>query len=190
MTNIIIAYHSGYGHTAKVAEAVSEGVKETGALSTLLKVDTIKEEDWEKLDKADAIIFGAPTYMGGVSGQFKTFIDATSKKWGAQLWKNKITAGFTNSASYSGDKLSSIQQIFHFSMQHGMIWVGQAELAPNFSAGQIPNNDMKNRVGSFSGLMTQANHTESADTAPPKGDIETAKLFGKRVAEITQKFIK
>jgi multimeric flavodoxin WrbA len=36
---------------------------------------------WEKLDAADAIVFGTPTYMGGPSWQFKRFADASSKAW-------------------------------------------------------------------------------------------------------------
>jgi hypothetical protein len=71
-----------------------------------------------------------------------------------------------------------------------MIWVGQAEQAPSFSDGQLPDDNMHNRLGSFSGLMTQANHTSSPDKAPPRGDLETASLFGKRIAEIARKFAK
>lgn len=190
MFQIAIIYHSGYGHTAKVAEAVEKGAKGAGALTHLLKADILKESDWEILDKADGIIFGAPTYMAGVSAQFKTFIDATSKRWMTQSWKNKIAGGFTNSASYSGDKLASIQQLFHLAMQHGMIWVGQAEVSPSFSDNQLPDFNDLNRVGSYSGLMTQANHTSSAEIAPPKGDIETASLYGKRIADMAMKLAK
>jgi len=190
MVSIAIIYHSGYGHTAKVAEAIAQGAKSNANEVTVIKADVIKDSDWDVLDKVDAIIFGAPTYMGSVSGPFKVFMDATSKKWGEQKWKNKIAAGFTNSASYSGDKLCSIQQIFHLAMQHGMIWVGQAEQAPSFSDDQIPDFKMHNRLGSFSGLMTQANHTSSPEKSPPQGDLETASLFGKRIAEITSRFVK
>jgi len=33
------------------------------------------------LNAADAIVFGTPTYMGGYSAQFKTFIDACGGIW-------------------------------------------------------------------------------------------------------------
>lgn len=39
------------------------------------------EEFLNKLDTADSIIFGSPTYMGMVSGQMKCFLDATSSRW-------------------------------------------------------------------------------------------------------------
>jgi len=185
---ISVVYHSGYGHTAKVAEAVASGAKVDGVTVNLLKADALSDADWATLDASHAIIFGAPTYMGGVSAQFKTFIDATSKRWFTLAWKDKIAAGFTNSGSYSGDKLSSLQQLMILAMQHGMIWVGQAESAPQLGGTEVPSLDAINRVGSFSGLMTQANAKSPADIMPPAGDLETARRFGKRVAETTKRF--
>lgn len=74
--NAVVVYHSGYGHTKRVAEAVAEG-----AGATLLAIDAdgvLPEPGWGALDAADAIIFGSPTYMGGPSWQFKKFADETS----------------------------------------------------------------------------------------------------------------
>lgn len=186
---VSVVYHSGYGHTAKVAEAVAAGAKLAADTTVhLLKADTLTDAEWETLDKSDAIIMGAPTYMGGVSAPFKAFIDASSKRWFTFAWKDKIAAGFTNSASYSGDKLASLQQLMILAMQQGMIWVGNAEMPPQLGGTDTMPMDAINRVGSFSGLMTQSNALSGADIVPPSGDIETAKRFGKRVAEITAKF--
>lgn len=184
---ISIVYHSGYGHTEKVANAVAEGVKNTGAQINMIKAEKVSDSDWQTLDSSDAIIFGTPTYMGGVSAPFKAFIDAASKKWMERKWKDKIAAGFTNSGSYSGDKLSSLQQLMVNAMQHGMIWVGQGEMPPQNKGVDGAKSSDINRLGSFSGLMTQANN-DNPEITPPAGDIETAKLFGKRVANITMKF--
>ena len=60
MQNIAVVYYSGYGHTKLVAEKVAQG-----AHADLISIDNegnITEQEWEKLDAADAIIFGAPTY--------------------------------------------------------------------------------------------------------------------------------
>lgn len=184
--SIAIVYHSGYGHTAKVAETIADGVTTAGATATLIQADTITDAQWDTLDAADAIIFGAPTYMGGLSGPFKVFIDATSRKWGDQKWQNKIAAGFTNSASYSGDKSGSLQQLVTLAMQHGMIWVGQAERAPQFGADEMPDLDKINRLGSWTGLMTQSNHAAPADVVPGPGDLETARRFGHRIVTIAR----
>ena len=104
MSKIVIVYHSGYGHTKKVAEAVLAGAHEAGADAKLMPVGELDDAAWAELDAADAIIFGAPTYMGGPSADFKKFADASSKPWFAQKWKDKIAAGFTNSATMNGDK--------------------------------------------------------------------------------------
>ncbi|MDF2965197.1 MAG: NADPH-dependent reductase [Rickettsiaceae bacterium] len=189
--SIIIAYHSGYGHTEKVAKAVASGAEALNNTAvSLLNITNITEKDWEELDKADAIIFGCPTYMGGVSAKFKEFIDQTSKRWYNQSWKNKIAAGFTNSSTYSGDKLNTLFQLAVNAMQHGMIWVGLGLLPASAKGVEGPDSNQINRIGSYIGLATQANGGEPPEVAPPHGDLETAKLFGKRVAEVTQQFAK
>lgn len=102
MQNIAVVYYSGYGHTKLVAEKVAQG-----AHADLISIDNegnITEQEWEKLDAADAIIFGAPTYMGGAPWQFKKFADASSKAWFTRKWQDKVFGGFTNSASLNGDK--------------------------------------------------------------------------------------
>lgn len=185
--SICIVYHSGYGHTAKVADAVAEGAKQGGAGVQLCRIDgegNLPEASWTELDKADAIIFGTPTYMGGPSWQFKKFADMTAKRWFALGWKNKVAAGFTNSGSASGDKLATLHQLMTLALQHAMIWVGFDQMPPQPKGTAMPTTDDVNRIGSFSGLMTQSNN-ESPEVVPPKGDIESAKLFGQRIAKVT-----
>ena len=185
MTKVAVVFHSGYGHTVKQAEAVAKG-----ANGTLVAIDAegnITDAQWETLNAADAIVFGSPTYMGTVSWQFKKFADASSKPWFTQQWKDKIFGGFTNSATMNGDKLSTLHYLFTLSMQHSMIWVGTGLMPSNSKAAQ--RNDI-NFVGSFAGLMAQSPSDSSPEEGPPPGDLETAKLFGKRVAETADKFKK
>ena len=187
--NITIVYHSGYGHTAKIALAILQGAKKLeGSNVELINVSEMNEQAWEKLDHSHAIIFGCPTYMGGVSAKFKEFIDSTSGRWMEQKWKDKIGAGFTNSGSYSGDKLSSLFSLTLNAMQHGMIWVGNAMMSASVKGIEGPNSDQLNRVGSWLGVAAQSNN-ESPEVSPPAGDIETAKLFGERIAKITKQFL-
>jgi len=186
MASIAIVFHSGYGHTAAVAESVREGAAAVaGASVSLIRVQndgTIAEAEWAALDAADAIVFGAPTYMGGASGPFKTFIDATSKAWMKQAWKDKFAAGFTNSGSWAGDKQVTLIQFVTLAAQHGMLWIPPA-MFPGFNSSKGSIGDL-NRTGHFLGLGTQANVDEGADVAPPAADHETARAFGRRVAEI------
>ncbi len=177
MSQIVIVYHSGYGHTKKVAEAVAES-----SGGTLLAIDAggnLPDGSWEQLAAAKAIVFGSPTYMGSVSWQFKKFADASSKPWYSQQWKNKLAAGFTNSASMNGDKLSTLHYFFTLSQQHGMLWVGTGLMPANTK--ESTRNDI-NYVASSAGLMTATPSNASVDEMVP-GDIATARAFGQRVAQ-------
>ncbi|CAG4905211.1 flavodoxin family protein [Paraburkholderia gardini] len=185
MSKIVIVYHSGYGHTKKVAEAVLAGTLDAGAEAKLVAVGELDEAAWAELDAADGIIFGAPTYMGGASADFKKFADASSKPWLTQSWKDKIAAGFTNSATMNGDKFSTIQYFISLAMQHGMIWAGMGIMPSNTKA--ATRNDL-NYVGGYAGLLTQSPADASAEEAPPQGDLDTAKAFGARVAAVTARW--
>ena len=182
MSKIAIVFHSGYGHTRRMAESVAAGAG--GELIAIDAEGNLSEAQWATLGAADAIIFGSPTYMGSVSWQFKKFADASSKPWFSQAWKNKIAAGFTNSATMNGDKLSTLHYMFTLSQQHSMIWVGTGMMPSNSKAAR--RNDL-NYVGSFSGAMAQSPSDASPDEMLP-GDLETARQFGARVAEVATKF--
>ncbi|HEY6896505.1 MAG TPA: flavodoxin family protein [Rhodocyclaceae bacterium] len=185
MSKIVIAYHSGFGHTARQAQSVLDGVLSVpGSEGSLLAVDAIDDAGWAALAAADGIVFGAPTYMGSASAKFKEFMDASSKPWYTQDWKDKVAAGFTNSASQSGDKLNTLLQMMVFANQHAMIWVGLG-LMPgnNHSGGSL---DDLNRLGSFSGAMAQSNADQGAE-AMRDSDLKTAAHLGARVATMAQK---
>ncbi|MEU9289975.1 flavodoxin family protein [Streptomyces sp. NPDC048275] len=77
---VAIAFHSGYGHTAVLAEAVRRGAEKAGAHVAFIQVDATTDEQWSELDAADAVIFGTPTYMGGASAGFRKFAQATSRR--------------------------------------------------------------------------------------------------------------
>lgn len=182
MPEIVVVFHSGYGHTQRMAQAVAQG-----AGARLLAIDAdgnLPPGGWEQLQAADAIIFGTPTYMGSVSWQFKKFADASSRPWYAQAWKDKLAAGFTNSAGMSGDKQGTLLTLFTLAMQHGMIWVSQG-LMPSNTRGA--KRDDVNYLVSYSGAIAQSPSDAGAD-AMSAGDLETARLFGERVAAIAARF--
>lgn len=187
---LAIAYHSGYGHTEVIAKAIERGAEEAGADVALIKVGQdglVADNGWQLLESADAIIFGAPTYMGSASGQFKTFMDASAKPWFGQKWKDKLAGGFTVSGSMSGDKLSTIQQLVVFAGQHGMVWVSQGILPAQSDVPHQRGEDSINRLGSFLGVMAQAENLAS-DVTPPKGDVKSAELYGVRITEAAKRW--
>lgn len=177
----VVVYHSGYGHTQRVAEAVAGGAE-----AALLPIDAeghLSADGWAQLAAADAIIFGAPTYMGSPSWQFKKFADTSSKAWFSRAWQDKVFGGFTNSASLNGDKQVSLIALQTLASQHGGIWVSLGLLPSNTLAA---TRDDINNLGGSVGLLVQSPSDAGAD-AIPAGDIETARRYGQRVADIARR---
>lgn len=183
---IAIIYHSGYGHTKVLAQAVAQGVQAEGANAVLLSVSDLESFDWDQVARAQGVVFGSPTYMGGVSAPFKAFMDASSNIWAEQGWKDKLAAGFTNSASQSGDKLNTLIQLSVFAAQHGMNWISLGLLPGNNSSQSSPED--LNRLGSFLGAMAQSNADQPADLTPPEADRKTAAVLGQRIAQAASRW--
>lgn len=192
MTRLVVVFQSGRGHTAKLADALVQGaltVDGVDCTAHRLSWDDVKQgrytndELYASLDACDGILFGCATYMGSGSALFKTFLEAAFRScWLEQRWKDKIAAGFTNSASQSGDKLSTLMQLAVFAMQMGMIWVGVSDLpGNNWSGGS--RSDI-NRLGAWMGAMGQSHADEDS---PSIGDLDTAHRYGARVALIARR---
>jgi NAD(P)H dehydrogenase (quinone) len=183
MPRIAIAYHSGYGHNEVLARSVAQGVRDAGGEVDLLKIEDAGQDFGPFVDavtRADAVIFGAPTYMGDVSAAFKAFAEASSRAFAVGAWKDKLAAGFTVSHSFSGDKAHALESLAILAAQHGMNWINLGVPPPAVTAAER-GPDTLNRVGSFVGLAAQADNA-SPDISPPAGDRETARLLGERVA--------
>ena len=178
---VFIIYHSGYGHTKVQAEAVLSGASSVDGVDAELIDAKEAAGDLDKIDQADAIIFGSPTYMGTISAEFKSFMDASSSKWMAQSWKNKIAGGFTNSSSQSGDKTGTLQALSVFAAQHGMVWVG-LDLPPGNNSSE-GSDDNLNRMGASLGAMAQSLADKGPDVTPPDADQRTARYYGERIAQ-------
>ena len=194
MAKIAVIYHSLYGHTKLQAEAVLRGAQGVEDVTATLYTAEEAAAKLDELDAADAMIFGAPTYMGSMSAGMKTFLEAAAKKWFTLAWKDKVAGAFTNSSSFSGDKLNTLVGLVINAMQHGMIYVGtgmmpSANRPEEMNSIQGPGPEAHNRVGSFTGPMAASFQVHPPD-APVKGDIETAELYGQRVAEITKRFLR
>ncbi|MGH2371732.1 MAG: flavodoxin family protein [Chloroflexota bacterium] len=184
---VAIAYHSGYGHTAKQADAVARGARSVPETQvTMIDVQDLADEHWRLLDGADAIVFGAPTYMGGPSGVFKTFADATAAVWVEQRWRDKLAAGFTNSGHMQGDKLNTLVSFALLAAQHGMHWVNLG-LKGGWDTSTGSPEDL-NRLGGWLGAMAQSNKDQGADVVPPSSDLRTAEALGRRVASVAHQY--
>lgn len=179
---IAVVYFSGYGHTKRVAEELA-----AAAGAELIAIDAegnVPEAGWAALDAANTIVFGSPTYMGGPAWQFKKFADATSKAWFTRAWQDKLFAGFTNSASFNGDKAATLIYLQTLASQHGGLWISLGMLPANTKA--ATRGDVNNLGGSV-GLLVQSPADASVDEIP-SGDLATARQFGERIAALTARF--
>ncbi len=185
-----VVYHSGFGHTAKQANAVLEGMRKVdGVDAVIIEAGELADGNaagWTTLDEANAIAFGCPTYMGSPSAGLKAFMEATSGRWMEQKWADKLAAGFTNSGSMNGDKQNTLIDIATFAAQHGMNWITLGLMPGNNHSGG--SNDDINRLGACLGAMAQSNVDQGPEDCPPASDLETARHLGLRVAEAAKRW--
>ena len=201
--NILVVFHSLYGHTYKMAEAVSEGAREVeGAGVELMRVEeTIPEEtleeigakeaqkqfehipvaDVEDLKDRDAVIFGTPTRYGDMTGQMRNFLDQTG-----ELWQNGDLVGvvgsvFTSTATQHGGQESTILSFYTTLLHHGMVIVG----LPYAFEGLFESEEISG--GSPYGASTIAG--PSGERNPSENELEGARYQGKHVAKITKKMV-
>jgi len=180
---LVVAYHSGFGHTAVLAEAVAAGIRDEGAQVTLITVGAMADDDWDTLDGADGIVFGTATYMGNVSAAFQAFAEKTGRRCQNGTWRDKVSAGFTNSGAKAGDKMHTLTSLAVFAAQHHMHWVNLGLAAGwNSSAG---SEDDLNRLGFWLGAGGQSDVGAGADQVH-SSDVATCRLLGRRVALVTR----
>ena len=185
---IAIVYASRQGHTKMQAEAVARGAAAAGAKVKLFESATAIKK-MSELDAAAAIVIGTPTYMGNISSEIKLFMENCVSRWFSRVWSDKVAGGFTCSASFSGDKVNTMQGICLFALQMGMIWVGENQLAAanlpdEYESIEGPGSKAWNRNNASIGPMASVFHVGIPE-APACGDLETAEAYGRRISEIT-----
>jgi NAD(P)H dehydrogenase (quinone) len=183
---VAVAYHSGFGHTAVLADAVAAGARGAGAAVELVMVDQMTDDCWRTLDETDAIIFGSPTYMGNVSAGFQAFTEKTGRRCVDGTWRDKVAAGFTNSGAKSGDKLSSLISLAVFAAQHHMHWVNLG-LGPGWNSSSSSDQDL-NRLGFWLGAAAATDVDAGPDQVHPS-DLQTCRHLGQRVGEVTRQLM-
>ena len=114
MKTVAIIYYSRQGHTQFIAQQIQIGILSHHNI----KADLLNAEDLierpEILIQYDGLIWGSPTYLGGVSSKLKQLMDATGPLWKKQNFKGKLAAGFTVSSLPAGDKQSTLISILPF----------------------------------------------------------------------------
>jgi NAD(P)H dehydrogenase (quinone) len=180
---VVIAYHSGFGHTAVLADSVAAGAREAGANVSVIAVDRMDDTDWDILDRADGIIFGSATYMGNVSAGFQAFAEQTGRRCLNGTWRDKIAAGFTNSGAKSGDKVNTLVSLAVFAAQHHMHWINLG-LGAGWNSSTGTEKDL-NRLGFWLGAGAQTDVDANPHQVHPS-DVRTCHHLGHRVALVTR----
>lgn len=151
-------------------------INQSNTLSINVRSIDINNYNITDLISADTIIFGCHTIMGGVSSEFKLFMEYLDGSWQNQVLKDKFAAGFTTGHSRF-DKTGTLQELSMFSAMHSMVWISQGHIAENSEY-----NTLKiNRLNMYLGLASEPN----IDRDDREADNRTAYLFGRRIAKIT-----
>jgi NAD(P)H dehydrogenase (quinone) len=196
MANVLVLYYSSYGHIERMATAVAEGARSTGAKVDVKRVpETLPEEltrklgykldqpaplaTVEELPQYDAIIFGTGTRYGNMTAQMKTFIDATGSLWMRGALIGKVGSVFSSSATQHGGQESTILTFHPVLLHLGMIIVGM----PYSFQGQMGVGEVMG--GSPYGASTIA--AGDGSRQPSKIELEGASFQGRHVAEIAAK---
>ncbi|AYG65979.1 MULTISPECIES: NAD(P)H:quinone oxidoreductase type IV [unclassified Rhizobium] len=196
MAKVLVLYYSSYGHIEKMAYAVAEGAKSTGAEVTVKRVPELVPEEVAKasyfkmdqeapvatpdeLAEYDAIIVGAGTRFGTVASQMRNFWDQTGGLWFSGKLVGKVGSAFTSSATQHGGQESTILGFIPTFLHQGMIVVG----LPYAFQGQMGTEEVKG--GSPYGASTITNGDGSRQ--PSEIELEAAKYQGAHVAKIAAK---
>ena len=124
--NILITYHSDYGSTEKMAQAISAGclaVDPSASMQLKQATDTTPND----LLVADVIFLGTPVHMGSMAWPMKKLIDATSKLWMENLLEGKVGGVFACSGGLGGAGGGAEQTLIALHsllLEHGMISIG------------------------------------------------------------------
>lgn len=149
---VAIVIYSLYGHIAKLAEGVKNGVSAGGGTATIYQIQETLSEDILKLVRApprpdypillpddmvnfDAFLFGVPTRYGNFPVQWKAFWDATGPLWSKSLLAGKMCGVFTSTGTQGGGQEVTISNTLSTFVHHGMIYVplGYKDTFPQLS---------------------------------------------------------
>jgi NAD(P)H dehydrogenase (quinone) len=196
MAKVLVLYYSAYGHIEKMAEAVAEGARETGATVDIRRVPElvppeVAKASHFKLDQAapvasiaeladyDAIIVGTGTRFGRISSQMASFLDQAGGLWARGALNGKVGAAFSSTATQHGGQETTLFSIITNLLHFGLIIVG----LPYSFQGQSRLDEITG--GSPYGATTIAGGDGSRQ--PSENELAGARFQGRHVAEIATK---
>ncbi len=131
---ILIAYHSDYGSTEKMAQAIAAGAQ-AAIPESMITLQQATDTTLEDLQQADVLVFGTPVHMGSMAWQMKKLVDSTSKLWMENLLEGKVGGVFATGGGLGGEgggiEHTLISLHSHF-LQHGMLTIGFPKSLPGY----------------------------------------------------------
>ncbi|MDH7796979.1 MULTISPECIES: NAD(P)H:quinone oxidoreductase [unclassified Beijerinckia] len=196
MAKVLVLYYSAYGHIEKMAEAVAEGARATGATVDIKRVpelvpEEIAKKSYYKLDQKapvatiddlanyDAIIIGTGTRFGRMASQMANFLDQAGGLWAKGALHGKVGAAFTSTATQHGGQETTLFSIITNLLHFGLVIVGL-----NYGyAGQMKLDEVVG--GAPYGATTITGGDGSRQ--PSEVELEGARYQGRQVAEVAKK---
>ncbi|RLL51186.1 Trp repressor-binding protein [Mariprofundus sp. EBB-1] len=178
--NVLIAYHSDYGNTQKMASAIAAGinVSQSGAQIVL---KSAAETGLDDLIHADIILFGTSVHMGSMAWPMKKLIDQAGKLWMDGSLEGKVGGVFATGGGFGGAG-GGVEQtmisLYSNFLEHGMIVIGFPKSLPGYADGGLqwgPYGRTGNHEGMPSGI---------SDTA-----LAAARSYGAHLSETAARII-
>jgi len=122
MATGLVLYYSRSGNTKAMAKTIAAAMDKAGVPTQCKSVTDTKVDE---LVAADVIVIGSPTYYGRAAAPIGTLLDESVSKHGKL--DGKLGAAFSSSANIGGGNETTICDILHAMLIHGMIIQGDPQ---------------------------------------------------------------
>lgn len=138
---ILVLYYSRGGTTAKMAQAIAQGVEAVSGIEARLRTVPAISANCEATEAnipsegavycteddlkfCSGLIMGSPTRFGNMAAPLKYFIDGTSNLWMTGKLVNKPAGVFTATSSLHGGQETTLMSMALPLIHHGMVFCG------------------------------------------------------------------
>jgi len=177
--NVLISYHSDYGNTEKMAQAVAAGAKAATACIVTLK--QAADTGLDDLIAADVIIFGTPVHMGSMAWQMKQLIDRAGKIWMENALEGKVGGVFATGGGFGGGGggvEGTMTALYSHFLEQGMVVIGFPKSLPGYAD-----------AGLQWGPYARCGNHEGMPQSITEAQLIAARSYGAHVAETALRFL-
>lgn len=166
---LLVVVASQTGRTAKLAQAVAEGIREAGAEAEVLRAE---DAGPEHLEGADGLVLGSGVHMGGIESSMRAFIERVAPLWLQGRLIGKVGAAFVSAgAGARGGAELALISLWANLAEHGMLMVPMQNRLEGFEA-----------AGCHWGPVAWTN-PRSGEAGPTPAHLTACRAHGKWVAE-------